>query len=69
MRRKEGQIWEDLYSSKFSENLRLYLILKISKTAIKIQWLSDGSVCEVHPKTCAPDLYVRDVSSLEKELL
>jgi hypothetical protein len=46
-----------------------YLVIEIDGREAKILWLDDDSLAIVPLAYCSGDVYSRDISSLEKELL
>lgn len=59
---KAGQVWADMGSE--------YLIIEVLHTKrVVVRWYFDGSISTFNFSSCENDIFVREVSSLEKELL
>jgi hypothetical protein len=63
---KVGQIWRD---DDMDESANLFLVVGVFETGLYIKWLHTDLVHYHSYVTCAYDTYIRDISSLEKELL
>jgi hypothetical protein len=63
---KVGQIWKDI---ELEEDVSLYLVIGVYESGLYATWLHNNRTFFHDYSMCSYDIYIRDVSSLEKELL
>jgi hypothetical protein len=63
---KVGQIWRD---SQLYEEVSLYLVIGVYESGLDATWLHSNRTFFHNFAVCSYDTYIRDISSLEKELL
>ena len=60
---KYGTVWRDPILQES------YVVIENKSSGILIKWMADNTLITTRMKDCTHDEYVRELSSLEKELL
>lgn len=60
---RKWAIWYDPWLDAY------YVILKVRKEKLTLQWLSSNNLCEAYKSQCSEDIFIKIMTPLEKELL